>query len=84
VFKGTTLAQMATGQAANDVAAFLNVTMAGASAAWRQHARMIIVWTMNAAVHADKIRRHKLAGIKAVSAVRGFECAAEVARQGWP
>ena len=29
----------------------------------RRHARMIIVWTMDAAVNADKIGRHKLQGI---------------------
>jgi hypothetical protein len=55
--QGRTLAQMATAQAADDVAAFLNVTLAGMSLARRQHAQMIIVWTMDAAVASDKVSR---------------------------
>jgi hypothetical protein len=62
-FDGRTLAQMATQEAADEVATFLNVTIAHRSMVRRQHARMIIVWTMDAAVNADKISRHKLAGI---------------------
>jgi hypothetical protein len=42
---------------------FLNVTIAHRSTVRRQHARMIITWTMDAAVNAGKIGRHKLAGI---------------------
>jgi hypothetical protein len=63
VFAGRTLAQMATQEAADEVATFLNVTIAHRSMVRRQHARMIICWTMDAAVNADKIGRHKLAGI---------------------
>jgi hypothetical protein len=62
-FGERTLAQMATPEAAEEVAAFLNVTIAHRSTVRRQHARMIIVWTMDAAVNADKIGRHKLQGI---------------------
>jgi Phage integrase family len=62
-FAGRTLAQMATQEAADEAAAFLNVTMAHRSMVRRQHARMIIAWTMDAAVNADKVSRHKLAGI---------------------
>jgi Phage integrase family len=62
-FEGRTLAQMATQEAADEVAAFLNTTIAHRSMVRRQHARMIIVWTMDAAVNADKIGRHKLTGI---------------------
>jgi hypothetical protein len=62
-FGDRTLAQMSTPQAAEEVAAFLNVTIAHRSTVRRQHARMIIVWTMDAAVNADKIGRHKLQGI---------------------
>jgi len=63
VFGNRTLAQMATEQAAEDVAAFLNVTLAGKNVVYRQHARMIIVWTMDAAVKAGKVASHKLIGI---------------------
>jgi Phage integrase family len=62
-FSGRTLAQMATQEAADEAAAFLNVTMAHRSMVRRQHARMIITWTMDAAVNADKASRHKLQGI---------------------
>ena len=62
-FGDRTLGQMATEAAAEEVAEFLNVTIAHRSTVRRQHARMIIEWTMDAAVHADKIGRHKLTGI---------------------
>ena len=62
-FGDRTLAQMSTPEAAEEVGAFLNVTIAHRSTVRRQHARMIIVWTMDAAVNADKIGRHKLQGI---------------------
>jgi hypothetical protein len=62
-FDGRTLAQMATEQAAEDVATFLNVTIAGKNLVYRQHARMIIVWTMDAAQKAGKIASHRLIGI---------------------
>lgn len=62
-FGDRTLAQMATAAAADEVATFLNATIAHRSTVRRQHARMIITWTMDAAVCADKISRHKLTGI---------------------
>jgi integrase len=62
-FGDRTLAQISTPEAAEEVGAFLNVTIAHRSTVRRQHARMIIVWTMDAAVNADKIGRHKLQGI---------------------
>ncbi|MBO0805467.1 MAG: hypothetical protein J2P25_20620, partial [Nocardiopsaceae bacterium] len=62
-FGDRTLAQMATAGAADDVATFLNVTLSHRSIQHRRSARMIIVWAMDAAVKADKVPRHKLAGI---------------------
>lgn len=62
-FARRTLAQMATAQAAEEVTELLNVTMASKSAGRRRQARMIITGTMDAAVKAEKIGRHKLAGI---------------------
>ena len=62
-FARRTLAQMATQQAAEEVAELLNVTMAGASIGRRRQARMIIMGSMDAAVKAEKVGRHKLAGI---------------------
>lgn len=62
-FEGRTLASMATAAAADEVAAFLNVTIAHRSKNRRRVARMIITWTMDEAVNAEKIHRHKLAGI---------------------
>ena len=62
-FGDRTLAQMAAPEAAEEVGAFLNVTIAHRSTVSRQHVRMIIVWTMDGAVNADKIGRHKLQGI---------------------
>jgi integrase len=62
-FARRTLAQMATQQAAEEVAELVNVTMAGKSIGARRQARMIITGTMDAAVKAEKIGRHKLAGI---------------------
>jgi hypothetical protein len=53
---------MATPEAAEEVAAFLNQAIAHRSTVRRQHARMIITWTIDAAVNADKIGRHKRAG----------------------
>jgi hypothetical protein len=61
-FGERTLAQMATPEAAEEIAAFLNQAIAHRCTVRRQHARMIIVWTMDAAVNADKIGRHKLQG----------------------
>jgi hypothetical protein len=54
---------MATPEAAEEVAAFLNRAIAHRSTVRRQPARMIIVWTMDAAVNADKVGRHELQGI---------------------
>ncbi len=62
-FACRTLAQMATQQSADEVAELLNITMAGKSIGQRRQARMIITGTMDAAVRAEKIGRHKLAGI---------------------
>ncbi len=62
-FERRTLAQMATQAAADEVDELLNVTMAGKSTGQRRLARMIITGTMDAAVKAEKIGRHKLAGI---------------------
>ncbi len=62
-FARRTLAQMAGQAAADEVTELLNVTMAGKSIGQRRLARMIITGTMDAAVKADKIGRHKLAGI---------------------
>ena len=62
-FARRTLAQMATQAAADEVAELLNVIMAGKSTGQRRLARMIITGTMDAAVKAEKIGRHKLAGI---------------------
>jgi hypothetical protein len=62
-FARPTLAQMATQQAADEVAELLNIIMAGKSTGQRRQARMIITGTMDAAVKAEKVGRHKLAGI---------------------
>lgn len=62
-FARRTLAQMAGQAAADEVTELLNVTMAGKSTGQRRVARMIITATMDAAVKAEKIGRHKLAGI---------------------
>ena len=62
-FGRRTLAQMATQQAAEEVTELLNVIMAGKSTGQRRQARMIITGTMDAAVKAEKIGRHKVAGI---------------------
>ncbi len=62
-FAGRTLAQMATQAAAEEVTGLLNVTLAGKSTGYRRVARMIITGTMDAAVKAEKIGRHKLGGI---------------------
>jgi Phage integrase family len=69
-FGRRTLAQMATGQAAEEVAELVNVIMAGKSIGQRRVARMIITGTMDAAVKAEKIPRHKLAGISLTQAAR--------------
>jgi len=61
---------MATAAAAAEVAELINVTMAGKSITRRQVARMIITGTMDAAVSADKIGRHKLAGISLTEGTR--------------
>lgn len=70
LFARRTLAQMATAQAAEDVTELLNVVMAGKSIGQRRQARMIITGTMDAAVKAEKIGRHKLAGIKLTEGTR--------------
>jgi Phage integrase family len=62
-FGGRTLAQMATAQAAEEVTELVNVIMAGKSTGQRRQARMIITGTMDAALKAEKIGRHQLAGI---------------------
>ncbi len=62
-FARRTLAQMAAAQAAEEVTELVNVAMAGKSLGQRRIARMIITGTMDAAVRAEKIGRHKLAGI---------------------
>jgi hypothetical protein len=69
-FGGRTLAQMATAGAAAEVAELVNVTMGHKSITRRQVARMIITGTMDAAVSADKIGRHKLAGISLTEGAR--------------
>jgi hypothetical protein len=69
-FAGRTLAQMATAAAAAEVAELVNVTMAHKSITRRQVARMVITGTMDAAVSADKIGRHKLAGITLTEGTR--------------
>lgn len=62
-FDGRTLAQMGDPGQPRRLTEFLNATIAHRSTVRRQHARMIITWTMDAAVNADKISRHKLTGI---------------------
>jgi hypothetical protein len=62
-FAGRTLSQMAAAQAAEEVTELLNVTLAHKSTGYRRAARMIITGTMDAAVKAEKIGRHKLGGI---------------------
>ena len=62
-FASRTLGQMCTRQAADEVAVLLNVTLAGKSMGTRCLVRLIITGTMDAAVKADKVGRHKLAGI---------------------
>jgi hypothetical protein len=69
-FGSRTLAQMATAAAAAEVAELVNVTMGHKSITRRQVARMIIIGTMDAAVSADKIGRHKLAGISLTEGTR--------------
>ncbi len=69
-FAGRTLAQMATSAAAAEVAELVNVTMGHKSITRRQVARMVITGTMDAAVSADKIGRHKLAGITLTEGTR--------------
>ena len=69
-FAHRTLAQMAIQQAAEEVAELLNVTMAHKSTGARRQARMIITGTMDAAVKAEKIGRHKLAGINLTEGTR--------------
>ncbi len=69
-FARRTLAQMATQQAAEEVAELLNVTMAAKSIGQRRLARMIITGTMDAAVKAEKIGRHTLAGINLTEGTR--------------
>jgi hypothetical protein len=61
---------MATAAAAVEVAELVNVTMGHKSITRRQVARMIITGTMDAAVSADKIGRHKLAGISLTEGTR--------------
>jgi integrase len=63
-FGSRTLAQMATQAAAEEVAELLNAAMAGSSLSRRRVTRMIIVGTMDAAARAERIGRHKLAGIR--------------------
>ncbi|HEY6790235.1 MAG TPA: hypothetical protein VI365_23300, partial [Trebonia sp.] len=64
LFAQRTLAQMATQAAADEVTELLNVAMAHRSTGQRRQARMIITGTMDAAARAEKIGRHKLAGIR--------------------
>lgn len=63
-FGDWTLARMASPEAYDEVEAFLNVTIAHRCLSSRQVARMIIVWTMDAAVKAEKVTRHMLTGIR--------------------
>ncbi|MCW2938610.1 MAG: site-specific integrase [Actinomycetia bacterium] len=70
LFVHRTLAQMCTQAAADEVAEFLNVTIAGRSVSLRRQARMIITGTMDAAARAEKIGRHKLTGIKLTEGTR--------------
>ncbi len=69
-FARRTLAQMATQQAAEEVTELLNVTMGHKSTGQRRVARMIITGTMDAAVKAEKIGRHKLPGINLTEGTR--------------
>jgi integrase len=68
LFAHRTLAQMATAQAAEEVAELVNVTLAGKSTGYRRVTRMIITGTMDAAARAEKIGRHKLGGINLTDA----------------
>jgi hypothetical protein len=70
LFARRTLSAMATQPAADEVALLLNVTLAGKSMGLRRLLRMIITGTMDAAVRADKVGRHKLAGIKLTEGTR--------------
>jgi hypothetical protein len=70
LFAHRTLAQMTTQAAAEEVAELLNVTMAGRSITGRRNVRMIITGTMDAAVRAEKIGRHKLTGIRLAEGTR--------------
>jgi hypothetical protein len=69
-FARRTLTQMATQQAADEVTELLNVIMAHKSIGQRRQARMIITATMDAAVKAEKIGRHRLAGIKLTECIK--------------
>ena len=72
-FAHRTLAQMSTQQAADDeVTELLNVTKAHKSIGTRRQARMIITGTMDTAAKAEKIGRHKLAGIAGHRGVWGI------------
>ena len=70
LFAQRTLAQMTTQATADEVAELLNVTMAGMSPTYRRNARMIITGTMDAAARADKVSRHRLAGIRLTDTAR--------------
>ena len=61
---------MATQATADEVAELLNVTQAGRSMPHRRITRMIITGTMDAAARAEKIGRHKLAGIRLTEGTR--------------
>jgi hypothetical protein len=69
-FAGRTLAQMATQAAAEEVTGLLNVALAHKSTGYRRVARMIITSTMDAAVKAEKVGRHKLGGINLTEGTR--------------